>query len=186
MEYKMMWPTPVGFGKFDSLELAQHILMNYDMDNPPSDMQDENLFDATDSYINGFKKQVYNAFNQYLKDHLGKEISDWKFHEMKAWITGYDYDYQMTIHNHSGAHLSAVFYVMAEDGKSGGDIVFSDPRANANRGYDDWFDPMFNRYHHVPETGDYIIFPSFTYHHVNPYYSKLRIAVPVDLYLYRG
>ena len=41
MEYKMMWPTPVGFGEFDSLELAQHILMNYDMDNPPSDMQDD-------------------------------------------------------------------------------------------------------------------------------------------------
>ena len=186
MEYKMMWPTPIGFGKFDSLEFAQYILMNYNMEKPPGDADGFDIFEDNTSYMNEFKKTAYNAFNQYLKDHVGKEISDWKNYEMKAWITGHGEDYQMTIHNHSGAHLSGVFYVMAEDKNAGGDIVFSDPRSNANRGYDEWFDPMFSRLHHTPETGDYVIFPSFTYHHVNPYYSKLRIAVPVDLYLYRG
>ena len=186
MEYKDMWPTPIGFGKFDSLELSQHILLNYDIDNPPSDMRGENLFDDHSPLMQKFQNDVYNAFNSYLKDNLGKQIGDWKHHLFKAWITGHSYDYQMTIHNHSGAHLSGVFYVLAEDNKSGGDIVFSDPRSNANRGYDEWFDPMFDRLHHRPETGDFVIFPSFTYHHVNPYYSNLRIAIPVDLYLYRG
>lgn len=186
MEYKDLWPTTVGFGKFDSLELSQYILMNYDMNNPPSDMQGKNIFNDRTSYMQKFQNDVYNAFNQYLEDTIGKKIGDWKYHEMKAWITGHDYDYNMTIHNHSGAHLSGVFYVLAEDQKSGGDIVFSDPRSNANRGYDEWFDPMFDRLVHRPKTGDYMIFPSFTYHHVNPYYSNLRICIPVDLYLYRG
>lgn len=186
MEFKHLWPTVIGSGKFDSLELSQYILMNYNMDNPPSDMQNQNIFDDHTSYMQNFHNVVYKAFNTYLQENLGKQISDWNNYEMKAWITGHGKDYQMTIHNHSGAHLSGVFYVLAEDHNSGGDIVFSDPRSNANRGYDEWFDPMFNRFHHKPKTGDYMIFPSFAYHHVNPYYSSLRICIPVDLYLYRG
>lgn len=186
MEFTNNWSTVIGQGKFDSLELTQYILMNYDVDNIKGDVEGYNIFEDESSYITHFKKIVYGKFDEYLKETIGRKISDWKYHEMKGWITGHGNDYSMTIHNHSGAHLSGVFYAMAEDQKSGGDIVFTDPRSNANRGYDDWFDPMFNRIHHTPKTGDFMIFPSFTYHHVNPYYSKLRICIPVDLYLYRG
>ena len=133
-----------------------------------------------------FHSMAYEKFDSYLLETTGKRISEYDTHEMKGWITGHGKDYSMTIHNHSGAHLSAVFYVMAEDLLAGGDIVFSDPRSNANRGYDDWFESMFNKIRHTPKTGDFLIFPSFTYHHVNPYYSSLRICIPVDLYLYRG
>jgi hypothetical protein len=186
MHYEKLWPTIGGLGKFDSLELAQYILANYDLDNAHGNSGSYNLFDDNTSYMQDFKKTAYNAFDSYLKEIIGKEISDWNSYEMKGWITGHGADYSMTIHNHAGAHLSGVFYVMAEDQKAGGDIVLSDPRSNANRGYDEWFDPMFARKHHTPKTGDYMIFPSFTYHHVNPYYSDLRICIPVDLYLYRG
>jgi len=186
MNFENLWPTTLGSGKFDSAELSQHILVNYDMENLQGNFGAYNIFDDNTSYINKFKNIAYNAFNEYLLETTGKQISDWKSNEMKGWITGHGKDYSMTIHNHSGAHLSAVFYVLAEDKVSGGDIVLSDPRSNANRGYDEWFDPMFARKHHTPETGDYMIFPSFTYHHVNPYYSSLRICIPVDLYLYRG
>ena len=91
----------------------------------------------------------------------------------------------MQIHNHSGAHLSGVFYILSEEQGAGGDLVLHDPRSNANRGYDEHFNPMFARNSVIPETGDFMIFPSFTYHHVNPYFSQMRICVPVDLYLYR-
>jgi predicted 2-oxoglutarate/Fe(II)-dependent dioxygenase YbiX len=54
---------------------------------------------------------------------------------------------------------------------------------NANRGYDTKFKPMFERFTHLPATGDYLIFPSFAYHHVNPYTSALRFCLPVDLFV---
>lgn len=181
-----LWPTQVAKGKFNMPGLAEHILTEYDLQSPPSDVGGYNIMDDGSDVIIDFEEMVYQKFDEYLKKTIGKKITDYRQYEMKGWITGHGKDYSMTIHNHSGAHLSAVFYVLAEDRSSGGDIVFSDPRSNANRGYDEWFDPMFGRYHHQPETGDFMIFPSFTYHHVNPYYSSLRICVPVDLYLYRG
>lgn len=184
MEIKSLWPTPVGIGNFNSVELSQYILTNYDLNNVKGEVEGYDIFEDNTSYISNFKKLAYNKFDKYLQETLGKKISDWKSYKMKGWITGHGKDYSMTIHNHSGAHLSGVFYVMAEDKNSGGDIVFSDPRSNANRGYDEEFESMFEKYRHIPKTGEYLIFPSFTYHHVNPYYSKLRICVPVDLYLH--
>lgn len=186
MEFKRLWPTVIGCGKFDSLDLANHILMKYDMNNLQGEVAGFNLFEDHEPVMQKFQNTVYECFNKYLKENINKSISDWNNYEMKSWITGHGKDYSMTIHNHSGAHLSGVFYVLAEDQHAGGDIVFTDPRSNANRGYDEWFDPMFERTSHTPKTGDYMIFPSFTYHHVNPYYSSLRICVPVDLYLHRG
>ena len=186
MEYKPLWPTVVGKGKFQVDGLADHLLLNYDLQHLASEMASESLLDDPAPVMTEFFNTVRSSFDQYLQHNIGRQISDWQQYEMKAWITGHGEDYSMTIHNHSGAHLSAVFYVIAEDKRSGGDIVFSDPRANANRGYDENFDPMFARFRHTPETGDFMIFPSFTYHHVNPYYSNLRICIPVDLYLYQG
>lgn len=184
MEFKNLWPTVVGQGKFNTNGLIEHIFSNYDMQNPPSELNDYNLFESSDEVMQNFQLQAYQAFNDYLKNTINKKISDWDNYQLKAWITGHGSDYSMTIHNHSGAQLSGVFYVLAEDQNSGGDIVFSDPRSNANRGYDENFAPMFDRFRHTPKSGDFMIFPSFTYHHVNPYYSSLRICIPVDLFLY--
>ena len=181
------WPTMIGSGKFETSELAGHILTNYNLNNLKSEVEGCNIFEDDDSgIIQKFQNTAFECFNSYLKETLGKQISDWESYEMKAWITGHGKDYSMFIHNHAGAQLSGVFYILAEDQNAGGDIVFSDPRSNSNRGYDDWFHPLFERFHHTPQTGDYMIFPSFVYHHVNPYYSTLRICVPVDLFLYRG
>ena len=70
MEYKNLWPTTLGFGKFDSLELSQYILLNYDMNNPPSDMDGKNIFNDHSSYMQKFQNDVYNAFNTYLKENF--------------------------------------------------------------------------------------------------------------------
>ena len=186
MEFKNMWPTMIGSGKFDTDGLIEYIFANYDLNNMEGEVNGGNIFKDNSDEMNKFKDIVYNSFDSYLYASIGKHIKDYKAHEMKAWITGHGKDYNMTIHNHSGAHLSGVFYILAEDQNSGGDIVFSDPRTNANRGYDDWWNDVFDKKSVTPRTGDFMIFPSFTYHHVNPYYSSLRICVPVDLYLYRG
>jgi predicted 2-oxoglutarate/Fe(II)-dependent dioxygenase YbiX len=175
----------MGQGKFDTTGLVEHIFSTYNLNEPPSDLGGYNILDDKSAVMGAFNSTVKSAFNDYLKSTIDCSIEDWDNYKLKGWITGHGKDYSMTIHNHSGAHLSGVFYILAEDQNSGGDLVLHDPRSNANRGYDEYFNPMFNRHHHQPETGDFLIFPSFAYHHVNPYYSELRICVPVDLYLYR-
>jgi len=187
MNFENLWPTVVGSGKFDIAGLVDYLFLNYNLNELGKEADGYNIFDGNDQsqVMKEFEDKVYEAFDSYLKETLGKSIDDWTEYEMKGWITGHGKDYSMTIHNHSGAQLSGVFYIMAEDPAAGGDIVFSDPRTNGNRGYDEYFSPWFARKHHRPATGDFMIFPSFTYHHVNPYYSSLRICIPVDLFLYR-
>ena len=184
MEMTPRWPTMFGQGKFEVDGLFEYLFTNYDLNDPVGDVDGGNIFNDTSEMMDKFRSVVHTKFNEYLTNTIGKTIEDFGDHEMKAWITGHGKDYSMTIHNHSGAHISAVFYVLAEDKYSGGSIVFTDPRANANRGYDTSFEQLFAQHEHIPETGDYLIFPSFNYHHVNPYYSEFRICIPVDLYLY--
>jgi len=186
MEYLNLWPTTILKGKFDTDGMVDYILTNYDINNLHSETSGYNMFDTDHETLNKFKDMCYGHFDDYLTKTLDKKISDWGSYTMKAWLTGHGKDYNMTIHNHSGAHLSAVYYVLAEQENAGGAIVFSDPRTNANRGFDDKWGVMFEQFKHMPKTGDFMIFPSFTYHHVNPYLSSLRMCIPVDLFLHRG
>lgn len=185
MEIKPLWPTMFGSGKFEVSGLFEHIITHYDLDKV-TEVDGSSIFKDNSKVMKEFKKVVFDKFDEYLFNTIGKNISDYRSFEMKSWITGQGKNYSMAKHNHAGSQLSGVFYIMAENQKSGGDIVFTDPRSNSNRGYDDWFHPMFENYKHTPESGDYMIFPSFAYHHVNPYYSNMRVCVPVDLYLHRS
>ena len=90
----------------------------------------------------------------------------------------------MPKHNHSGSHLSAVFYLLCEE-KNGGNIVLHDPRTNANRGYIDEFQSMFEKIKFTPSSGDVLIFPSFLYHNVETFNGKMRLAMPVDLTIHK-
>jgi hypothetical protein len=58
-----------------------------------------------------------------------------------------------------------------------------DPRANANRGYKDQFKSMFSNETYLPKSGEYLIFPSYLYHHTISFTGNMRIAMPVDLFL---
>ena len=124
MEFNEMWPTKIGSGKFDTDGLIEYIFANYDLNNMECEVNGGNIFKDNSPEMNKFKDVVYSSFDRYLYASIGKHIQDYKAHEMKAWITGHGKDYNMTIHNHSGAHLSGVFYILAEDQNSGGDIVF--------------------------------------------------------------
>lgn len=81
-------------------------------------------------------------------------------------------------HTHAISQLSAVYYL---EGKWG-DIIFQDPRINAERGHPvEIRQQAFANFHHRPEKGSLIIFPSYVYHHVRQHAAGLRIAIPVDL-----
>ena len=108
MEFKQLWPTTIGSGKFDVDGLVEHIFTNYNLTELKGEVDGGNIFKDNSDVMNKFKALVHNKFNDYLRNSIDKSIED------------------------------------------------------------------------------FMIFPSFTYHHVNPYYSTLRICVPVDLYLYRG
>lgn len=185
MELNSLWPTIIGSGKFEIDGLLEHLFTSYDI-HSFTKQNGETLFNDKSRVMKKFKELVYKKFDEYLMSTIGKSIKDYGSYEMRAWVTGGGQNYRMTSHNHSGSQLSAVFYIMSEEENSGGEIVFTDPRLNSNRGYDDWFHPMFSNHVHSPKTGDYMIFPSFLYHHVNQYYSNVRICVPVDLYLHRS
>jgi len=188
MNYGMnqMWPTPILKGKMSNQKLIDnvinHILLKYGQANKiSSNVLDENLFD--DKYFNQFKNEiVLPSFYQFYNIEFNKKITS-NF-SLRAWITGYGVNYAMPKHNHSGSHLSGVFYLISEDKTSGGKIVLSDPRFNANRGYKNDFSKWFNSEKYLPSSGDFIIFPSFLYHNVETFSGKLRLAIPVDLIIY--
>jgi len=90
----------------------------------------------------------------------------------------------MQSHNHSGSPFISVFYIYADDEKDvGGELILNDPRTNANRGYSEDFQKIFQSIKHKPITGDVLVFPGYVYHAVNPFMSNLRVAIPVDLFL---
>lgn len=184
-----LWPTPVYRTRIDTTiaeEMANALLFNYDMNKFPSDFGKINVLENPDESIITFKKNViYPAFNSFLSESLNKHITDWQGHKMKGWIAGTNNNnYSIGLHNHRGAQISAVFYLMCENQKSGGDITFTDPRQNSNRGYDESFMPWFENLSFVPQTGDIIVFPSFLYHYVSTYQHNIRLALPVDLFLH--
>lgn len=185
-----LWATPMMYDSMNNEQLRNEVC-NYLF-------QNENSFSASEEFgetdilndgsevLDRFKNQiVLPAFDNYLQQTIGKSISDWGDHRLKGWLTRVNKDYSLAYHNHSGAQVSAVFYLMAEELQSGGTIVFTDPRQNANRGYDDKFSQMFKHAVIQPKSGDFVVFPSFLYHYVTTYQSCLRIAMPIDLFLFK-
>jgi hypothetical protein len=91
--------------------------------------------------------------------------------------------YTMPLHNHSGAQVSAVFYLLCEEKNAGGELLISDPRFNANRGYPNKMKDSFNLEIYKPKSGEVVVMPGFLHHQVATFNGKLRLAMPVDLYI---
>ena len=94
-----LWPTQVATGKFEIPGLVEHILTNYDLQSPPSDVGGYNILEDDSDVIIDFEEMVYQKFDDYLKQTINKKITDYRQYEMKGWITGHGKDYSMTIHN---------------------------------------------------------------------------------------
>jgi len=185
---KYLWPTPVYQRKMnDSLreEFINRIMQDYDIFNPPSDYSKTNILENETAEVQQFLYgEILPSFEEFAKLTLDRNLSDWKSYKLNGWITGSSKNYSMNLHNHSGAQFSAVFYLLCEEENRGGEIVFTDPRHNANRGYDRAFSKWFEPLQIIPKSGDILIFPSYLYHTVLTYHSNLRIAMPVDLFLF--
>jgi hypothetical protein len=183
-----LWSTPFLIKESD-VEIRErfvsYLLQEYDIFNPPNDISKVNILEDKSEEVQEFVSKVIKpAFEEFLNSSLNLSFSDWKGYRLNGWITGSGKNYSMTHHNHSGAHISAVFYLLSEDVERGGKIVFTDPRQNANRGYDAKFSKWFSPLEIKAKSGDVVVFPSYLYHFVETYQSNLRLALPVDCFLF--
>ncbi len=183
-----LWPTTVKLSKIKDKglldELVQEILASPYMKNPPSDFQEFDILRDTSKISRKFlKDEVTTAFDEYLQEVLDVSLCDYQAYQLRSWLAGTNNSYMIPTHNHSGASLSAVFYLLTDAMGAGGSIELLDPRVNANRGYDKNFKKLFDKQVLTPQSGDVIIFPSFVYHYTLPFDGSIRLAIPVDLLL---
>jgi hypothetical protein len=125
-----------------------------------------------------------SKFDKYLKETCNKTLDDWNY-RLNGWLVSYGEGNSLNYHNHRGSQLSSVLYIIADSEDNGGDIIFTDPRQNANRGYDPLFNNWFEPFRFKPKCAEIVIFPSFLYHFVETYGSNVRLAMPVDLFLFK-
>lgn len=182
-----LWSTPVYLGEIEDKNLlddaCQSIFLNVNLEVPISDFQEFDILNDGCEKMKQFRDEiVWPAFDNYLKQ-LDVELKSFKKRRLKSWIAGSRTGYMIPTHNHAGASISAVFYLMAEEKKLGGEIILIDPRFNANRGYLPEFDSLFSNTTFLPSSGKYLMFPSFLYHNTIPFTGNLRLAMPVDLFL---
>jgi hypothetical protein len=182
-----LWSNPVIINSINNKEILENftssIFENSNLDMPFSEMQDTCIFENGPETFKQFRDEiVLPAFEEYL-DSIGIDKNKFPKRKVKSWITGSKKGYMISPHNHSGASLSGIFYILNEEKNKGGELVLQDPRNNANRGYKEEFKFLFEDKKYMPSSGEYIIFPSYIYHYTLPFNGALRLAVPVDLFL---
>lgn len=175
-----LWPTIVinnNINNSDAIESAfQYIMANFDHNSMPSNSSGKSLADK--EYLCKETKPVINFIRGQVEYYL-KNIWDYNGeYNLKVHATDHE---QIVVHNHSGAQLSGVFYLMVPQG----DLVMYDPRYNANRGYPTSVrDKEFPVKRYAVTEGDCIVFPSFLWHESTRNASGLpRIIMPFDVWL---
>jgi hypothetical protein len=182
-----LWPTSVLLEKIENTELlnltTQEIIQTIDLQHPPSDFQNYDVINDGGEILHKFRdKIVLPLFEKYVSETFNLSLYDYDFF-LRSWLAGSGHSYQIDVHNHSGASVSAVFYLLCEEENKGGELVLTDPRVNANRGYLIDFNKIFDNAKLSPTTGDAILFPGFVYHYTHIFKGNLRLAMPVDLHL---
>lgn len=186
MDIKNLWPTEVLFGtipeEVSNPVINELLLSNVDFTNG----------DITDTYINNNKElsEVSKFINEFVLDSFksyAKQVFDHDIDEshckLNAWTTNGAGNYSLGFHNHAGAQLSAVFYLLVDEGDVGGKLSLHDPRFNANRGLISPFKFKHNDYVFTPKSNEFIIFPSYLYHSASTFYGNTRLIIPVDLFI---
>jgi hypothetical protein len=156
-----LWPTKIQIGSFD--------------------VDGEIILSAMNKQVSDkIHELARDAFNDYLEETLEISLSDYKSHKLLSWVNRYE-NTDMEYHTHNGSQLSAVFYPVVEG--EGGEITFYDPRFFAARGYDMNFRKLYDKFVIKPESGMFVVFPSFLYHSVKVSHG-FKISIPVDLFLF--
>jgi hypothetical protein len=181
-----IWPTEIFYDNFKNLELLEklqnYLLSNFLASSVDVTSEDYFLFDMKNEVINNFKEECLCYFEKYLQlIDVQEPIENFK---LKAWTRGFkNKNSSLLYHNHNNSLVSAIFYILVDNFDSGGELIFHDPRINANRGYSkNSFQKKFENVNFKPKTGDLLIFPSFLYHHVEKNSGTTRILVSVDLF----
>ena len=181
-----LWPTTAYLGEIDAATLesvCQTIFSEIDLEHPASDFQGFDILEDGGSALQHFRDAVvWPAFENYLK-HLDIDLNEFPDRKLRSWITGVYKGYMIPAHNHSGASVSAIFYLLCGEQDKGGELILLDSRTNANRGYKDQFKKLFENKTYLPKTGEFLMFPSHVYHHTIPFTGSVRLAMPVDLFL---
>jgi hypothetical protein len=184
----LLYPTPVyktHMTQSQCDELLNWYLCNadrvHDDNHDDYELVRNNIFINGDEEISNFKTVVNEKFSEFFKIALNDDINKYTTNYIGWFVRTIDSGF-MAPHNHSGAHFVSVFYIYSDE-MCGGDIVLQDPRVNANRGYLPKHLEGFQDIRYSPKTGDVLIFPAYLYHYVKPNTCKMRIAVPVDLYV---
>jgi hypothetical protein len=121
--------------------------------------------------------QLIPLIMQYACEQFAYEplIDSWQ-----AWVRNSSDGHGTPLHHHTGAHVSAIYYLEACEGY----LTVCDPRGLASRGYPwDVINNHFQPYKHQPQTGGLLIFPSYLQHYVQEHAKGLRLAIPIDVYL---
>jgi hypothetical protein len=183
-----LWPTNVMLAKIEHQELLDEvcncILTNYDFNSMPSDfMKDFDILRDGGEALRDFKKLVVEPlFDSYFKNTFGIGIEKFTSRRYRSWLAGPHSGYYIATHNHSGASVSAVFYLMCDTTAKGGELLMLDPRTNANRGYIDELKHVFDPVSYTPKSGEAVLFPSYLYHQTTPFLGSVRLAMPVDFF----
>lgn len=184
--FNQFWPTTVLLDKIENksiLESATNVILsNFNIEQPPNDFENfDVLRDCAE--LHTFRDEVViPSFEKYLLKVFNVDINNVNF-SLRSWLAGAKSGYMIPVHNHSGASVSAIFYISCEDKNCGGQLTMIDPRSNANRGYVNSFKHVFESKIYQPKTGEYLMFPSFLYHHALPFTGDLRLAMPVDFFV---
>ena len=182
VETKNLFSTPFWVFKMDDdfrSSLVNFFSTNFDFGNLPTEYGSGNLF--TDRKDSAELKLLEAEAKRLVIENLGQKCFDLLISH-RAWLCGSGSTYTMLPHNHANSAVSFVFYFQV---KEGGDLMFHDPRVNANRGYQKEFQNIFNLkdIRWTPTSGDIIMFPGFLYHSVLPHCGTTpRIAVALDFY----
>lgn len=183
-----LWPTPVLLEKITDIftldETVNELLSTVNLSKPPSDFQNFDILADGGLVFNKFRKNIVEpALDNYLTEIYGFPLASTNY-SLRSWIAGSGYSYMIPMHNHSGSAVSAIFYLLCEESSNGGELILTDPRTNANRGYIDSMKTPFAPETFLPASGDVIVFPSYLYHQTLPFTGTLRLAMPVDLFIH--
>jgi len=177
-----LWPTTILVETVDVDEALHTILSTCDLRNPPREDKNFDILRDIPTLKNFRDNVVVPTFAVYLKEVFNLEIDQIEY-SLRSWLAGTSGGYMIPVHNHSGAMISAVFYLMCDETDVGGELYLIDPRSNANRGYTDSLRKIFDPKIYIPKSGEAIVFPSFLYHQTLPFTGKLRLAMPVDFFI---
>jgi len=177
MEITHLWSTPIHRGTFDPTELLTWALTEGDIANRDLETR-HHIFEEDVPALQNFKELAVGHIGEYLKAAFNLSYDDFSDIHVSSWIGGTREDYQQAPHNHPNTQVTAVYYLMAEDG----DLILMDPRSGANRGYPEVFKNHFYHKKLTPVSGNFIIFPSYVWHAVQAAEStRLRMVVEMRL-----